>query len=457
MKVKINIKSIIFMAIISIASMLFINISFAINTGKIATETARIREEANVDAKVLELVSQGEKVEIIEEVDGWYKVKYKEITGYIRTDLIETEQTDKDENVANDQEQTENTATENTEQQNESVEISTTSEEDTSTEINTTSEQEIVKDGKYKITENVKLKIIPLISAIQINEVNKDTEIQVTEILNNWAKIKTSEGKEGWIRTDKLAKIEEIVQQPEQPEKPEETIMTTEPQVTRTSKTMYVSSQTINLRESASTNSQIVKQLSKNTQVTVLSTENGWCYVEVNGQKGYISESLLSSTKEETSRSATTTRSSTEQDKNNTKTSSTAEQQATNKNANSTTSSNTGSSVVAYARQFLGCKYVYGGTTTKGFDCSGFTQYIYKHFGVTLSRTAAGQYGNGKAVTNLQPGDLVMFGKSGINHVGIYIGGNTFIHAANPSQGVTISNLSTGYYKTNYVGARRIF
>ena len=50
-----------------------------------------------------------------------------------------------------------------------------------------------------------------------------------------------------------------------------------------------------------------------------------------------------------------------------------------------------------------------------------------------------------------------MFGKSGINHVGIYIGGNTFIHAANPSQGVKTDSMSTGYYKTNYVGAKRIF
>ena len=119
--------------------------------------------------------------------------------------------------------------------------------------------------------------------------------------------------------------------------------------------------------------------------------------------------------------------------------------------------SSTGSAVVNYAKQFLGYKYVYGGTTTNGFDCSGFTQFVYKHFGITLNRTAAAQYSNGKAVTDLQAGDLVMFGKSGINHVGIYIGGNTFIHAANSSRGVTTDTLSSGYYKTNYVGARRIF
>ena len=80
------------MTIIAIASLLFINISFAANTGKIVVETAKLREQANIDSKVLELASQGEEVEILNEEDTeWYKVKYKKITGYIRKDLIELE------------------------------------------------------------------------------------------------------------------------------------------------------------------------------------------------------------------------------------------------------------------------------------------------------------------------------------------------------------------------------
>jgi cell wall-associated NlpC family hydrolase len=215
---------------------------------------------------------------------------------------------------------------------------------------------------------------------------------------------------------------------------------------------MYVNSQTTNLRQKADKTSQIIKQLSINTQVTVLSTDNGWAYVDVNGTKGYIAETLLSSSKQETSRGTMTERDSTD-----VKTETKAQTELSNTDTpKETTSSQTGNSIISYAKQFLGCKYVYGGTTTSGFDCSGFTQYVYKHFGVTLNRTAAAQYSNGTSVTNLQAGDLLMFGKSGINHVGIYIGGNTFIHAANPSRGVTIDTLASGYYKTNYVGARRI-
>lgn len=444
MKARMNIKSIIMiMATICLASMFFINISFATNTGKIATETARLREQPQTDSKILELASLGEEVEILEEVDGWYKVKYNNITGYIRADLIEIE---------NEKETSNNTETGDTE-------IDNTTTETTTTETNTTpvKETSIIEKGKYKILENVKLKIIPLISAIELDEVNKDTEVEVTEVLNDWAKIKTADGKEGWVRNEKLTSVQVATTENSQEQT---TTAETTTNSQNTTKIMYVNSQTINVREKADKTSQVIKQLTINTQVTVISTENGWSYVDIDGTNGYIAENLLSSTKQETSRSATTTRETTTQTTTNAQKTENTTQSTTTTDTTTTTSSNTsttGSSVVAYAKQFLGCKYVYGGTTTSGFDCSGFTQFVYKHFGVTLNRTAAAQYSNGTAVTNLQAGDLVMFGKSGINHVGIYIGGNTFIHAANPSRGVTTDTLASGYYKTNYVGARRIF
>lgn len=483
MKARMNIRSIIMiMATICLASMFFINICFAANTGKITTETARLREQPQTNSKVLELASLGEEVEILEEVDGWYKVKYKNITGYIRKDLIEVENKESNTAETSNNTEIENTTTENLATENSTIEDSSTENETETnatveTNITPVEETTIVKKEKYKISENIKLKIIPLISAIELDEVNKDVEVEVTEILNDWAKIKTPEGKEGWVITEKLTAIQEVTtennQQENSQEQQTETSETTETekttetssQNTNTTKTMYVNSQTINVRQKADKTSQVIKQLTINTQVTVISSDNGWAYVDINGTKGYIAENLLSSTKQETSRSAITERTTT----NSTQTTQTDTNKATTTNTTATSTTktetatttnattSTGSSVVAYAKQFLGCKYVYGGTTTSGFDCSGFTQYVYKHFGVNLNRTAAAQYSNGTSVTNLQAGDLVMFGKSGINHVGIYIGGNTFIHAANPSRGVTTDTLSSGYYKTNYVGARRIF
>ncbi len=449
MKARMNIRSIIMiMAIICLASMFFINICFAADMGKITTETARLREQPKTDAKVLELASLGDEVEILEQVDGWYKVKYKNITGYIRKDLVEVENKETNtKNVANTTETDKNKIVENTIQENTTVETTTQPIEDKK-----------IEKGKYKLSQNIKLKVIPLISSIELEDITKDAEVEVTEILNNWAKIKTQDGKEGWVRTEKLVIIQESsennIQQKteEQPvEQQEEKNTQSKSETTNVTKTMYVNSQTINVREKADKTSKAIKQLSINTQITVLSTDNGWAYVDINGTKGYIAESLLSDKKQEISRSATVTRNTVNTQKNDNKT------QGTSTIANSNTeTTSSGESVISYAKQFLGCKYVYGGTTTNGFDCSGFTQFVYKHFGVNLNRTAAGQYSNGTTVTNLQAGDLVMFGKSGINHVGIYIGGNTFIHAANTSRGVTTDTLSSGYYKTNYVGARRV-
>ena len=464
MKIKLNIKSIIFMAIIAMASLLFINISFAANTGKVIVETAKLREQTNTDSKVLELASQGDEVEILNEEDEWYKVKYKNITGYLRKDLVQIDNKEAA-NTTNNKNETINEASENT--------ITNTTEnnetsENTATEITEKNDEqnktEIVKNEKYKIVENVKIKVIPLISSIELEEVQKDAEVEVVEILDDWVKVKISSEKEGWIRKEKLATIQtetantenttnETTTTEQTTQQPETT------QQTNTTKTMYVNTQTANLRQKADKTSQVIKQLSQNTKVTVMSTDNGWAYIDVNGTKGYIAESLLTTTQKETSRSGLTTREQAATNNSTTK-STTAANTTTQKNTavtESTTTSASGSAVVSYAQQFLGCKYVYGGTSTKGFDCSGFTQYVYKHFGINLNRTAAAQYSNGKSVTQLQAGDLVMFGKSGINHVGIYIGGNTFIHAANPGRGVTTDTLSTGYYKTNYVGAKRIF
>ena len=477
------------MTIIALASLLFINISFAANTGKVLVETAKLREQANTDSKVLELASQGEEVEILNEEDQWYKVKYKQVTGYIRKDLIELDNKEAA-NTTNKNEQTKENETQNTTEntventtENVQTENNKTAEDNTTDTNKTENVEEIEKNQKYKMTEDVKIKVIPLISSIELDNVKKDEEVEVVEILNDWVKIKTSNEQEGWIRKEKLTAIKEEISNTENATETKEDSSKTETSTnetqastdtntekteqTNTTKTMYVNSQSVNLRQKADKTSQVIKSLTLNTKVTVLSSTNGWAYVDVNGTKGYIAENLLTSTQKETSRSGLTTReqansnaTKTESNSSTTSAVNTTSKSTTTSNTNiteSTASSKSGSSVVSYAKQFLGCKYVYGGTSPSGFDCSGFTQYVYKHFGVNLNRTAAAQYSNGKSVTSLQAGDLVMFGKSGINHVGIYIGGNTFIHAANKSQGVRTDSMSTGYYKTNYVGARRIF
>lgn len=124
--------------------------------------------------------------------------------------------------------------------------------------------------------------------------------------------------------------------------------------------------------------------------------------------------------------------------------------------------------MLRYARKFMGVRYVRGGKGPKGFDCSGFTSYVYRQFGISLSTSSSAQYGQGKKVDKreVQPGDLVFFtgraARSGrVGHVGIAVdadpvsGEITFIHAS-VSGGIKIDKTTAPYYAARYIGARRV-
>lgn len=115
--------------------------------------------------------------------------------------------------------------------------------------------------------------------------------------------------------------------------------------------------------------------------------------------------------------------------------------------------------VLSTSKNYLGVPYVFGGVNPNGFDCSGFTQYVFAKNGIALPRTADVQYGVGVSVSrsNLQPGDLVFFSTylPGPSHVGIYMGNNQFINAQS-SKGVAVASMSNNYWASRYVGAKRI-
>ncbi len=193
---------------------------------------------------------------------------------------------------------------------------------------------------------------------------------------------------------------------------------------------------TLNLRSGPSTSSAKVGSLPSGAVFQITGVDGSWYKISYNGVTGYVSSEYVDTVREGTvSRGAESA---------------------------SASSSSIGEQIVAYAKQFLGTPYVYGGNGPSSFDCSGFTKYVYAHFGVTLNRTATDQLANGVSVSKsqLQPGDLVFF-NSGytskpVSHVGIYIGGGQFIHASTNTYSVQIDNLNSGYYNRVYVYGRHI-
>ena len=198
----------------------------------------------------------------------------------------------------------------------------------------------------------------------------------------------------------------------------------------------------VRLRSDASTSSAILATLSKGTAVTVLSQSDSWYAVSCNGTSGYVAQQYV------TLGNALPT----EDDAADTGSDSTNEIPA----------SVSGSSAVSLAYQYMGVPYVYGGASPSGFDCSGFTMYVYSQLGVSLPHGATPQLNYGTAVdrSDLQPGDLVFFQDYGYvaSHVGIYVGDGQFIHASSSSSNgycVCVSSLTSGYYNTHYLTARR--
>ena len=202
---------------------------------------------------------------------------------------------------------------------------------------------------------------------------------------------------------------------------------------------------TVNFRSQPNTSSSVLASLRNGTVVSVTGVQGGWFKVTYNGQKGYVHPDYLSFSNVQGSGSTGSSGSS----------SITPPSNSVSYNG----SSEKRAAVLEYAAQFLGTPYVYGGSTPSGFDCSGFTSYVFKNTVGSIPRVAQAQFDATTRVSmdELLPGDLVFFGSSAssISHVGIYVGNNQFIHSPHTGDVVKYDSL-TGSYASRFQGGGRV-
>ena len=202
---------------------------------------------------------------------------------------------------------------------------------------------------------------------------------------------------------------------------------------------------TVNFRSQPNTSSSVLASLRNGTVVSVTGVQGGWFKVTYNGQKGYVHPDYLSFSNVQGSGSTGSSGSS----------SITPPSNSVSYNG----SSEKRAAVLEYAAQFLGTPSVYGGSTPSGFDCSGFTSYVFKNTVGSIPRVAQAQFDATTRVSmdELLPGDLVFFGSSAssISHVGIYVGNNQFIHSPHTGDVVKYDSL-TGSYASRFQGGGRV-
>ena len=391
-----------------------------------------LRKEAAKGSEPIATISDKTNVEIIEKDGEWYKVKYNEDEGYLYAEYV---------NV-NDEEKT---------QKN--------SEESTKTKTSNNSESKTYPQ-KQKLEQEIKIYSLPIITAKTLANVKKGQEITINYELNGWVNV-TYGKTQGWARKYFInGETTNNEQKSEETEK-KDAAANLEEKTVENRKGYVDANSSVNVRKDASTSANIIDTLIRNTEVTIIAEKGDFYKIKYDDITGYIAKSLISNKPIETvtSRSnsgeRTTTTDSSEQENN-----SAEEKKSENTTTNSDTTS--GSNVVSFAKKYIGYSYVMGGTRpSTGFDCSGFTYYVFNSCGYSLSRSCQVQARSGKAVSraNLQPGDLVFFNNTsdgGIGHVAIYIGGGRIVHAENSRTGVRTDTINSGYYNKYYYSARRI-
>jgi len=291
--------------------------------------------------------------------------------------------------------------------------------------------------------DGVRVRSGPGVDRDVVTQLGRGDKVNVTNISGHWCRVQLASGASGWVAGWCLTF-----------RGPGQQILAEEGGKRVPVYVGWVARPQINLREGPGTEHDIVGSAALSTQVVILDKQGPWYRVGLDGGRTAWAASWLIDTRGQ-------------------------RQERQSRLAHSSGSrggggifaearrafaaaSRYGHKVVRTALQYLGSPYRYAHSGEGGaFDCSGFTSYVYRQFGVGLSRSCVAQYQQGEPVakSELQPGDLVFFAgtcRDGISHVGIYMGSGQFVHASNPSDGVKISSINDSYYAPKFAGGRRV-
>ncbi len=456
---------------------LSISVSSFAMTGEVVVSATRIREKASTSSEIVDTIYQDDKVEIIGDSGDWYQVSYNSKEGFIKKDFLK---------VTNDEPTKKTEEVQNTNPAGNAEVTTAAVQSGTDTTATVSSQRE-----KITLTNDIELRNAPSLISQKYTSVGAGTQIEKISELGNWFQV-TDGIHIGWVTEQRIQsslmveqsttttennseKKEATEEKPE--EKQQETIAEDKVEKKESSETSLnkkgiVIVETANVREKATKESEVIDTLDENDVVVIQAEEGDWYKISKGNINGYVSKRLID-TNNVTSRSLTSSRINEENttievsSEDNTQAPAAAND-AVNaalqpETINVTSVGGRGSEVVSLAQSFMGSRYVSGGKSpATGFDCSGFTYYIYGQFGVSLGGSAASQSSAGTPVDRsaLQPGDLLLFydeGMTKIGHVGIYVGNGVFVHSANSRRGVVTDNLNTSsYYNARYVGARRL-
>ena len=393
---------------------LSVTASAAYGAGTVTENSLRLRERASTDSAVLDMVDKGTKVVVLEnQKNGWYKVDLNGTIGYMSAKYLSV---------------TPNTYV---------------GKPDT--------------DGS-----SLNMRSGPGTNYSKIGSIPASATFTITGSENGWYKT-AYKGVTGYVSSDYVIVTETSsssttpsTSAPATPEPPSGPKTETPTQSVSGTGKLNTNGSSLNMRSGPGTKYSKVGSIPASATLTITGSENGWYKTSYNGVSGYVSGDYVifaaaSVTPSETPSTDTQTSGS------------------TNTNTNTSTSTNTpasnsdlGAQIVAYAKKFLGIPYVYGANGPSAYDCSSFTQAVYKKFGYSLNRSAAGQYENGTAIdlSQVQPGDLLIWraydSTKTATHVGIYIGNDMYIHASSTGGCITINNMSYGSSVRYLVGVRRI-